>query len=180
MKGITKMKKSVGVYVERFSVDFINKKIIGTKASFDKASKGSGPIYEELARKVANHPDFTLKPEEPKNPPKEKETYKGMDIAWIRSYIEMVDDKKFAEKIEKVIQFAINDHKKPYPLAKKYFLKKFKDDFGVIHFDYEQAKIDVEEYLINKTKLVKKTEAVKNNASTVENKPDPAPAENAA
>ena len=34
---------------ERFIIDFINKKIIGTKASFDKASKGSGAIYEELA-----------------------------------------------------------------------------------------------------------------------------------
>ena len=33
----------------RFTVDFINQKIIGTKASFDKASKGFGPIYEELA-----------------------------------------------------------------------------------------------------------------------------------
>ena len=175
------MKKSVvGVYVERFSVDIPGKKISGTKASFGKASKGSGPIYEELARKVASHPDFAFETILPKNPPKDKETYKGMDIAWIRSYIEMVDDKKFAEKIEKVIQFAKNDRKKPYPLAKKYFLKKFKDDFGVIHFDYEQAKIDVEEYLINKTKLVKKTEAVKNNASTVENKPDLAPAENAA
>ena len=86
----------------RFIVDFLNKQIVGTKASFDKASKGSGPIYEELARKVASHPDFAFETILPKNPPKEKETYKGMDIAWIRSYIEMVDDKKFAEKIEKV------------------------------------------------------------------------------
>lgn len=43
---------------ERFIIDFINKKIIGTKASFDKASKGSGAIYEELATKVAKHPAF--------------------------------------------------------------------------------------------------------------------------
>ena len=45
---------------ERFIIDFINKKIIGTKASFDKASKGSGAIYEELATKVAKHPAFEL------------------------------------------------------------------------------------------------------------------------
>ena len=176
------MKKSVviGAYVERFSVDIPGKTISGTKASFEKAKKGSGPIYEELARKVASHPDFAFETILPKNPPKDKETYKGMDIAWIRSYIEMVDDKKFAEKIEKVIQFAKNDHKKPYPLAKKYFLKHFKDEFGVIRFDYEKAKIDVEEYLVNKTKLVKNTEAAKNTASTESKQPDPTPAEKAA
>ena len=45
---------------ERFIIDFINKQIIGTKASFDKASKGAGAIYEELATKVAKHPAFEL------------------------------------------------------------------------------------------------------------------------
>ena len=30
----------------RFTVDFINQKIIGTKASFDKASKGKGAHRE--------------------------------------------------------------------------------------------------------------------------------------
>ena len=39
----------------RFTINFIEKQIIGTKASFDKASKGFGPIYEELAAKAANH-----------------------------------------------------------------------------------------------------------------------------
>ena len=69
-KGIIKMKKSVvsDVVAERFSVDFIGKMISGTKASFDKAKKGNGPIYEELARKVANHPDFDLVEILPKKP----------------------------------------------------------------------------------------------------------------
>ena len=42
------MKKATASTV-RFTINFIKKQIIGTKASFDKASKGSGPIYEELA-----------------------------------------------------------------------------------------------------------------------------------
>ena len=37
----------------RFTINFIAKEITGTKASFDKASKGFGPVYEELAEKVA-------------------------------------------------------------------------------------------------------------------------------
>lgn len=49
------MKKATASTV-RFTINFIKKQIIGTKASFDKASKGSGPIYEELAEKVAKHP----------------------------------------------------------------------------------------------------------------------------
>ena len=44
----------------RFTLDVFKKTISGTKASFDKASKGEGPIYEELARKMAAHPDYKL------------------------------------------------------------------------------------------------------------------------
>ena len=48
------MKKTT-TYTERFTIDFISKKIIGTQASFNKASKGTGEIYEELASKIARH-----------------------------------------------------------------------------------------------------------------------------
>ena len=48
------MKKDT-VSTVRFTINFIEKQIIGTKASFDKASKGFGPIYEELADKAAKH-----------------------------------------------------------------------------------------------------------------------------
>ena len=79
------MKKTNGIVAERFSVVFTEKKIIGTKASFSKASKGNGPIYEELARKVANHPDFALEVEEPKTKSvKPREVYKGMTVEFMR------------------------------------------------------------------------------------------------
>ena len=44
----------------RFIIDFAKKQIIGTKASFNKAGKGEGEIYTELATKMAAHPDFKL------------------------------------------------------------------------------------------------------------------------
>lgn len=168
-KGITIMKQSsvVAVVAERFSVDFIGKKISGTKASFDKAKRGSGPIYEELARKVANHPDFSLVEILPKKPTKVKETYKGMDIPWMLNYIEMTGDKAFQDKINKVVQFAKNGKKKPYPLAKKYFLKHFTDNNGVVSFDYDEAKAKVEEYLVNKTKLNQAKSKTENNTSSI-------------
>ena len=44
----------------RFTLNFFDKTITGTKASFNKANKGFGPEYEELTSKMAAHPDFTL------------------------------------------------------------------------------------------------------------------------
>ena len=64
-----------------FVVDFFNSKIIGTKASFNKASKGNGPAYEELTALIARHPDFKLVVKEPKkHTTKAKRTYNGMDF----------------------------------------------------------------------------------------------------
>ena len=139
----------------RFTVDFVAKKISGTKASFDKAKKGSGPIYEELARKVASHPDFTIEVIASKKPAasKPREVYKGLSIEFMRAYLEMEGNAALAEKLEKVITFATKNRKKPYPLVKKYFLKQFADSNGNINFDYAKAKADVEEYLIRKTTL---------------------------
>lgn len=56
MNAITTSSKSA----VRFTIDFFNKTITGTKASFDKAGKGFGAEYEELTTKMAAHPDFTL------------------------------------------------------------------------------------------------------------------------
>ena len=59
------MKKNT-TYTERFTIDFISKKIIGTQASFNKASKGTGEIYEELASKIARPPNFEVAVKEQK------------------------------------------------------------------------------------------------------------------
>ncbi len=71
-------------YTERFTIDFISKKIIGTQASFNKASKGTGEIYEELASKIARHPNFEVAvKEQKKHITKAKRTYDGMDFKFI-------------------------------------------------------------------------------------------------
>ena len=74
----------------RFTIDFITKTITGTKASFNKAGKGFGAEYEELAAKLAAHPDFTLIVKEQKHKStKAKRTYEGLDFDFMEAYIEM-------------------------------------------------------------------------------------------
>ena len=128
---------------ERFIVDFINKKIIGTKASFDKASKGTGAIYEELATKVAKHPDFELViKEQKKRISKPKKTYDGLTFKFMEQYIAIKDD---AERVMRVYEAVKNTSKSMkmgvYPTTKKWFLNKF---------DMATAKTEITEVAMRK------------------------------
>lgn len=160
--------------VRYFHFNMFGKKIIGTRAAFNKANKGVGAPYEQLAEMMEKQPTFTFEVIEPKHRSrKPKETYDGMTIHWMRDYIEMIGDADFSRLFEQVIRFAKNSKKSKYPLAKKFFLKHFEDADGKINFDYAKAKADVENYLVSKTELDKsETEAAKNTASTEENEPD--------
>ena len=72
----------------RFVINFVDKTITGTKASFDKAGKGEGAIYEELAAKVAAHPDFELVvKEQKKRSNKAKQTYDGLTFDLMKKFI---------------------------------------------------------------------------------------------
>ena len=130
----------------RFTVDFINKKIIGTKASFDKASKGFGPIYEELAEKMSKHPDFeVLVKEQKKHITKAKRTYDGMDFDFMEAYIET---RKNAETLMaeylNVKKFAKENKMSVYPFTKKWFLGEFDPDG--LGFDMEKAQKEISNY----------------------------------
>jgi len=111
----------------RFTINFIDKTITGTKASFDKASKGYGPIYEELAAKMAAHPDF--KPvirEQKKHTTKAKETYYGLDDPFMKAYISIQETaEQDGAEYEAVKKAAKAAGRKVYPLAKKWFLNKY-------------------------------------------------------
>ena len=133
----------------RFTIDFFNKQIIGTKASFNKACKGFGPEYEELAAKMAAHPDFTLEVKEQKHKTtKSKRTYEGMDFKFMEDYIATFEDASMVKAYEAVKQMAKDCGTKSYPLTKKWFLAKFSDMDGV--FDMEAAKKDIANYRIAK------------------------------
>ena len=171
MEGITTMKKNT----VRFTLNFVNQTIVGTKASFDKAGKGTGDVYEELVALIEKHPTFgfEVKKQEPRSA-KPKQTYKGMDVPFILDYLTAIDDTNTLAKVNNVIAFAKKDKLSLYPLVKCELFEAHKD------FDYNDAKEKVSAYR-HKMIVEKATEeAAKKTASTAENKSDLAPAEKAA
>ena len=136
-----------------FVVDFFNSKIIGTKASFNKASKGNGPAYEELTALIARHPDFTLVVKEPKkHTTKAKRTYNGMDFDFMEAYIETrVNAEQIMAEYEAVKKMAEDSGISVYPFTKKWFLGEF--DSNGEGFDMEQAKKEIANHRIAKAVL---------------------------
>lgn len=124
----------------RFTINFFNKTITGTKASFNKAGKGFGPEYEELAAKMAAHPDFTLEVKEQKHKTtKAKKTYDGLDFKFMEDYIAtLANAKALITEYEAVKKMAKDCGTKTYPLTKKWFLGKFSTEEQP--FDMEEAK----------------------------------------
>ena len=119
----------------RFTVDFFNKTISGTKASFDKASKGEGPIYEELASKMAKHPDFKLVVKEQKHSKAKKQTYEGLDFDLMKRYLSIQNNaEELLTKYEGIKKFAKDSGLSVYPITKKWFLETFEG------FDVKEAK----------------------------------------
>ena len=132
----------------RFALDFFNKKIVGTKASFNKASKGFGSEYEELAAKMAAHPDFTLEVKEQKHKTTQaKKTYDGLDFKFMEDFISTLDaPKEMMAKYNAVKKMAKDCGTKVYPLTKKWFL----DTFSTVNhpFDMDEAREAINAYRI--------------------------------
>ena len=136
-----------------FTVNFFDNTISGTKASFNKASKGNGPAYEELTALIARHPDFTLVVKEPKkHTTKAKRTYNGMDFDFMEAYIETrVNAEQIMAEYEAVKKMAEDSGISVYPFTKKWFLGEF--DSNGEGFDMEQAKKEIANHRIAKAVL---------------------------
>ena len=126
----------------RFTIDFIKKQIIGTKASFDKAGTGKGEIYEELAVKIAAHPDFKLTVKEQKHRSnKPKQTYDGLNFALMERFIAIQENpESIMKEYNAAKKMANNTGGSVYALVKKWFLTKFKD------FDVVTARTAISDY----------------------------------
>ena len=139
----------------RFHIDFVANKIVGTKASFDKASKGFGPVYDELAALMAKHPTYGFEVKAPKQPAKPKQSYKGMDIAFMRDFLAANDDSITLNTLNDVIAFAESAGKSIYPLAKRVFFETYDN------FDYVEAKQMVADYRYQQTRKQAEERAAK-------------------
>lgn len=109
----------------RFHLNFAGKQIVGTKASYDKAGKGYGPIYDELVALMAKHPTFECAVVAPKEPAKPKQTYKGMNVDFMLDYASAVDEAKFRSEMEGVRDYAKKSGLSVYPLVKRMFLEHY-------------------------------------------------------
>lgn len=136
------MKNSSSV---RFTFNFAKRTIVGTKASFDKAGKGFGPIYDELVEKMASHPDYTLVVIEPKKPAKTKQTYGGMDIKFMLDYAAAVGQADFRAEMVKVRDFTKEMGGSVYPIVKRMFLEHYAPEPNR-RFAYAAAKVIVSDY----------------------------------
>ena len=137
----------------RFTIDFPTKTITGTKASFNKAGKGFGAEYEELAAKLAAHPDYTLVVKEQKRKTtKAKRTYEGLDFDFMEAYIEMqAEAEKLTNEYKAVKEMAAIRCSSKYPLTKKWFLGKFSTEDQP--FDMDKARKDIDNYHIRQAEL---------------------------
>ena len=117
-----------------FRLDFFKKQIIGSTASFKKASLGNGAVYEELVYHMEKHPDFTLVEVKPKTKSK-KRTYKGLVFKFMEAYILIQEDGDKTIKVyENIKAIAKKQGFKVYPYTKQWFLETFKG------FDMDAAK----------------------------------------
>lgn len=66
----------------RFTIDFFNKTITGTKASFDKAGKGFGAEYEELTAKPTPSSRWSSRSRSPKSPEPREAMREWTTISW--------------------------------------------------------------------------------------------------
>lgn len=110
-----------------FTLNFADRTIVGTKASFDKASKGRGSIYEELVSLMERHPDFSMEiKEQEKHSAKPKQTYKGLTITLIKEYIKIQKDgEKLLNAFTSILDYGEACEAK-YPMAKRWFCENFK------------------------------------------------------
>ena len=138
----------------RFTINFINKEIIGTKSSFNKAGKGCGPEYEELAAKVAAHPGFALVTKEQKHKSTTaKRSYDGMDFPFMESYMGIFENADALLREYKAVKKMAKDAgTKAYPLTKKWFIQKFGTEGN--GFDMDAAKEAIAQFRISQAQKV--------------------------
>lgn len=134
----------------RFTIDFIEQTITGTKASFNKAGKGYGPEYEELASKTAAHPEFELVIKEQKHKStKAKRTYDGLDFPFMEAYIlTQSDSDALMAEYHSVKAMAKSCGSNVYALTKKWFLGTFATEEEP--FDMAEAREAINAYRILK------------------------------
>ncbi len=111
---------------KHFTYDFINNKIIGSKAAITRANRGMNPEYTELTEMLTEHPTFKVIEKVITNK-KNKQTYSSLTLKRMEEYISLQkDSKKKLIEFKAVVTVAEAKGSK-YPLTKKWFLATYKE-----------------------------------------------------
>ena len=119
-----------------FAIDFANNTIVASKTTLKKASIPNSAEYKALMKLMKQNPTFTVAEKEIKKA-EGKNTYKGLDKAFVEKYISIQDN---ADDLNK--QYAKASEMGKFPLVRKWFLNTFKD------FDMAAAKEEIEKAIL--------------------------------
>ena len=107
-----------------FTLNFVNKSIVGTKSAITRANKCLEPEYSELCSLLEKPPTFKVEVKKI-DKKKDKKTYHGLSFQAMKDFIATQENSKLMlAKFEKVVEVAEAKGAK-YPLTKKWFLKNY-------------------------------------------------------
>lgn len=126
----------------RFTVDFFAKKIMGTKTSFDKATRYGSSEYNELYGLMSDNPGFEIVVKEIKQN-KSKQSYKKLNFTFIEKYISIQPDaEKITQEYEAIKISAKSLGRSVYPDTKRWFIERFSSKDKP--FDMDDATREIE------------------------------------
>lgn len=124
--------------MKNINVDIITKTITISKAFYKKASDPRTAEYRELRTAVIENADFRIVFKT-----SDKKTYKGLNIAKMKAYIEtQPNSEENLKSLDRAIEVAETKGSK-YPLIKKWFLEKF-PNYKLSEVTSEEMKKDSE------------------------------------
>lgn len=163
--------------VSLFMVDFFNKKIYGTKRSFELAGKGKQPAYGQLVKLLETHPEYELEYKIPeKRNDKPKETYKGFTVEFIQDYFsarDELDGTSNRADLDFEIAFAKSQKESRLCAAKEKLHELY--DSKEKPFDYGEARDVVRDYKKKHFKIEENGSGSENELEAVEEDIDKLP-----
>ena len=126
-----------------FTLNFVNKSVVGTKSAIARANKCLEPEYSELCALLEKHPGFKVEAKRI-DQKKDKKTYNGLTFQAMKDFIATQENSKMMlAKFEKVMEVAEAKGAK-YPLTKKWFLKNYPDFTLASAYDETMKALDLE------------------------------------
>ena len=116
-----------------FAINFAENTIVASKTTLKKASIPNSAEYKALMKLMKQNPTFTVAEKEIKKA-EGKQTYKGLNEAFIKQYISIQTNAKALDA-----QYKKAAEMGKFPLVRKWFLNTFKN------FDMETAKAEIEQ-----------------------------------